>query len=577
MTLLLVSFIAGVLTVLAPCILPLLPVVIGSSVGARSKATPFIVIGSLALSILLFTYLLKASTAFIAIPQSVWGYISGGILVAFGLVLLFPQIWERLSFTKKTSASANALVGAGHQKKSVWGDVLVGAALGPVFSSCSPTYFVILATVLPASFLLGTVYLLAYIAGLVLVLALIAIMGQRLTKRLQFVADSRSWVKRGMGALFLLVGLFIVTGLDKTVETWVLERGYIDGVLNFEQQRLEEVEEPAETTDGPSVDVSEEIPERVNEAMPEPRNRPHNEPTITPSIEVPRSLAQSFPNTDFSQADPKLEQAISGGPPKDGIPAIDDPTFVPLAEFDRPDSVQAIVLVGEAETKVYPYNILTWHEIVNDDFAGTPVAITFCPLCGSAIVFNRTLPDGTVSTFGVSGSLLESNMIMYDRATENLWQQSTGKTLAGSFHEAELTIEPFQLLTLGEIRKTYPETRVLSEDTGYGRDYGRNPYAGYETNDRFVFEPSDLDTTFEPKSIMVVFRDDETTFAAPWLALREAGSASVTEAGVTYTLTVSDAGELSITDSDNQSHPFYFEMWFSVAVQHEGSLTIIHP
>jgi len=557
MTLLLVSFIAGVLTVLAPCILPLLPVVIGSSVGARSKATPFIVIGSLALSILLFTYLLKASTAFIAIPQYVWGYISGGILVVFGLVLLFPQIWESMRFTAKASASANDLVGVGYQKKSVWGDVLIGAALGPVFSSCSPTYFVILATVLPASFLLGTVYLLAYIAGLVLVLALIAILGQRLTSKLQFAADSRSWLKRGIGALFLIVGIFIVTGLDKKVETWVLEKGYIDGVLNIEQQLLEQAEEPKESTgDNTSRNIA---------------------PIGEPSIDVPNAIARSFTNTDFSKADPKLEAAISGGPPKDGIPAIDEPTFVPLADFDRLDSVQAIVLVGETDTRVYPYNILTWHEIVNDEFEGTPVAITFCPLCGSAIVFNRTLPDNTVSTFGVSGSLLESNMIMYDRETENLWQQSTGKTLAGSFHEAELSIEPFQLLTLGEIRDTYPNARVLSEDTGHRRDYRRNPYAGYETNDRFVFEPSDIDTTFEPKTIMAVFRDNDTTFAAPWLALRAAGNATVTEGDISYTLTVTDTGELSIMDSNNESHPFYFEMWFSVAVQHEGSLTVINP
>lgn len=556
MTLLLVSFIAGVLTVLAPCILPLLPVVIGSSVGARSKATPFIVIGSLALSILLFTYLLKASTAFIAIPPYVWGYISGGILVAFGLVLLFPQIWESLLFTAKTSAGANKLVGAGYQKKSVWGDVMIGAALGPVFSSCSPTYFVILATVLPASFLLGTVYLLAYIAGLVLVLGLIAVLGQRLTSKLQFAADSRSWLKRGMGTLFLIVGLFIVTGFDKKVETWVLDRGYIDGVLNIEQQLLEQAEELGDSVLNNTSRSTTAIGE--------------------PSIDVPSSLALSFPDTDFSNADPKLEQALSGGPPKDGIPAIDEPAFVSLEQFDRPDSVQAIVLVGENETKVYPYNILTWHEIVNDEFEGTPVAITFCPLCGSAIVFNRTLPDGTVSTFGVSGSLLESNMIMYDRATENLWQQSTGKTLAGSFHPAQLDLEPFQLLTLGEVRETHPNALVLSEDTGYGRNYGRNPYAGYESDNSFIFEPSDIDTTFEPKTIMVVFRDGDTTFATPWLTLREAGSTTVTESGTRYILTVSDTGELTITDDSNESYPFYFEMWFSVAIQHEGSLTVIN-
>lgn len=554
MTLLLISFIAGILTVLAPCILPLLPVVVGSSVGARSKATPFIVIGSLALSILLFTYLLKASTAFIAIPTYVWGYVSGGILLLFGLVLLFPQLWEKISLTQKVSTSANQLVGTGYQKKSFWGDVLIGAALGPVFSSCSPTYFVILATVLPASFLLGTVYLLAYIAGLVLVLGLIALLGQRLTGKLQFAADSRSWFKRGLGGLFIIIGIFIITGIDKKIETWVLDRGYINGVLEIEQGLLRQVNEPAAS--------SSVVPNSVQ--------------TSAPSIDIPRALARSFPNTDFSKADSRLEAAISGGPPKDGIPAIDAPTFIPLAEFDRPDSIEAIVLIGETETKVYPYNILTWHEIVNDEFEGTPVAITFCPLCGSAIVFNRTLPNGVVSTFGVSGSLLESNMIMYDRATENLWQQSTGETLAGSFHEAQLKLEPFQLLTLGEIRATYPNARVLSEATGHQRDYARNPYAGYETDNRFVFDPSSLDTTFEPKTIMAVFRAGETTFAAPWLALRAAGGATHTTNDEVYVLTVTDTGELTITDSTGDTFPFYFEMWFSVAVQHD-SVEVINP
>jgi cytochrome c-type biogenesis protein len=176
MTLFIISFVAGVLTVLAPCILPLLPVVIGSSVGARSKATPYIVIGSLAFSILIFTYILKVSTAFISIPPFVWSYISGGILFGFGLILVFPKIWESLPFVNKASTDANILMGAGHQKKSIWGDVMVGAALGPVFSSCSPTYFVILATVLPASFFLGSLYLLAYLAGLVMILVFIALL-----------------------------------------------------------------------------------------------------------------------------------------------------------------------------------------------------------------------------------------------------------------------------------------------------------------------------------------------------------------------------------------------------------------
>lgn len=550
MTLLFISFVAGLLTVLAPCVLPLLPVIIGSSVGARSKATPYIVIGSLALSILIFTYLLKASTAFIDIPPYVWSYLSGGILFGFGLTLLFPTLWEHLPFVNKGSVGANKILGAGYQKKSIWGDVLMGAALGPVFSTCSPTYFVILATVLPASFLLGTVYLLVYLLGLVIVLVLISLLGQKITSRLTVASDSRGWFKRSIGALFILLGILIITGNDKKFEGWVLDQGIIDGVLQIEQGLLKNLDEEETAPSARAV-------------------------IDTPTITIPRSLSAHFPNTDWSKADPRIEEAISGGPGKDGIPAIDKPTFIPLSSFTRPNEVQAIVLFGNDTVKVYPYNILTWHEIVNDEIDGRPVAVTFCPLCGSALVFDRTLPDGTVSTFGVSGSLLESNMIMYDRATENLWQQSTGRVLAGSLYPTELVRAPFQLLTLGEIRKSYPNAIVLSEDTGHRRDYARNPYAGYETDDRFVFDPSNLDTTFDPKTIMVVFRDNETTYTTPWLTLREAKSLEKDHGGTRYTLNVTNTGELTITDSRGTTHPFYFEMWFSVAVQHGDSLVVL--
>lgn len=225
---LVVSFIAGVLTVLAPCILPLLPVVIGSSATGRSKFTPYIVVGSLGLSIIVFTYLLKASTAFITIPSEFWTYLSGGILFLFGLILVFPKIWEKVPGISKLSIGSNKLVGQGYQKKSFWGDVLVGVALGPVFSTCSPTYFVILASVLPVSFALGSLYLLAYVVGLSLVLLLIALLGQRFADKLQGAANSSGYIKKGIGILFIILGLMIAFGLEKKLETSILESGYFD-------------------------------------------------------------------------------------------------------------------------------------------------------------------------------------------------------------------------------------------------------------------------------------------------------------------------------------------------------------
>jgi cytochrome c biogenesis protein CcdA len=240
MTFLAIAFIAGVLTVLAPCILPLLPVVIGSSASGRSKATPYIVVASLGASIILFTFLLKASTAFISIPQSFWTYLSGGILVFFGITLLSPKVWESLPGLSKLTVRSNKLLGSGHQKKSVWGDIIIGAALGPVFSTCSPTYFVILASVLPASFFLGTIYLLAYVAGLSLVLLLIAILGERFASSLTGLSDPNGKFKKGLGVLFLALGVMIMIGLDKKLEAKILDSGYFD-VTKVEQKLLEKI------------------------------------------------------------------------------------------------------------------------------------------------------------------------------------------------------------------------------------------------------------------------------------------------------------------------------------------------
>ncbi|MCI0619549.1 cytochrome C biogenesis protein [Candidatus Wolfebacteria bacterium] len=228
MTLLVVSFIAGVLTVLAPCVLPVLPVIIGSSASGRSRLTPYVVVGALALSIILFTYLLKASTAFIMIPPQFWTYLSGGIFALFGLALVFPALWEKMPGMAKVSSASNKLMGTGYQRKSVVGDALVGAALGPIFSTCSPTYFVILASVLPVSFALGTAYIIAYVVGLSLILLVIALLGQRFANRLVKASDPHGYLKRFLGLVFIVLGILVATGYEKKLETKLLDSGFFD-------------------------------------------------------------------------------------------------------------------------------------------------------------------------------------------------------------------------------------------------------------------------------------------------------------------------------------------------------------
>ncbi len=242
MALLLISFIAGVLTVLAPCILPLLPIIIGGSLssqngGGFNKKKAFTIIVSLGVSVIAFTLLLKASTFFVDIPEYVWKWISGGIIIFFGLITLFPSLWES-QLIARMSAQSNILLGKGNQKKSFWGDVIVGAALGPVFSTCSPTYFIVLATVLPVSFALGVTYLLAYTFGLCLALLIVSIVSQKIIDRLGLVADPKGWFKRTLGILFLVVGVAIIGGLDKKMQTFLLDAGFFD-VTTIEQKLLE--------------------------------------------------------------------------------------------------------------------------------------------------------------------------------------------------------------------------------------------------------------------------------------------------------------------------------------------------
>ncbi len=225
---LLISFLAGVLTILAPCILPVLPVIIGGSIGDHERRSPLLITASLAVSVVLFTLVLKVSTAFIDIPASVWSVISGGIILGFGLTSLFPVLWEKTSIRFNLGGKSNTLIEKSNAKKNHWGDILLGAALGPVFSSCSPTYFLILATVLPKNFAEGFIDLIAYAIGLSLALLLIASLGQRLVKRIRFAADPHGWFKRGLGLLFVIVGIFIITGGDKKLQTCLLQSGYFD-------------------------------------------------------------------------------------------------------------------------------------------------------------------------------------------------------------------------------------------------------------------------------------------------------------------------------------------------------------
>lgn len=223
-----ISILAGIFTVLAPCILPLLPVVIGASEeGSRGVSKrALIVIGSLSVSVIVFTLLLKATTLFISIPQSFWTSFSGLVIVLVGIATVFPSFWARIPYVNKLSLVSNKAVGTGYQKKSYKGDVLIGLALGPVFTTCSPTYLFIIATVLPATFIVGFIYLLGFTLGLALSLLLIAYFGQQIVNKVTAHMQTTGTIKKVFGALIILVGIAVLTGYDKKIETLILDSGY---------------------------------------------------------------------------------------------------------------------------------------------------------------------------------------------------------------------------------------------------------------------------------------------------------------------------------------------------------------
>ena len=194
---------------------------------------------------------------------------------------------------------------------------------------------------------------------------------------------------------------------------------------------------------------------------------------------------------------------IPGGPGKDGIPAVIRPNFVDASEVNnlkKEDLVLAIYVSGEA--KAYPLKILNWHEVVNDKVSGLPIAVTWCPLTRSAVVFKR-LVNNKIIVFGVSGLLYNSNLVMYDKKTDSLWPQLTEGAVTGSYVTTRLDSIPSIITTWESWKEKHPRTLVLSEDTGYRRDYGKNPYGSYDKSAATIFPVRNIDKRLPPKTLII--------------------------------------------------------------------------
>lgn len=283
--------------------------------------------------------------------------------------------------------------------------------------------------------------------------------------------------------------------------------------------------------------------------------------------------ACSNQNSDFSkkiidkEGEVPLEEIVSGGPPKDGIPPIDKPKFVNLdkAEEFVEDNTLGILVKNNNDIRFYPYNILVWHEIVNDNVGGKPLSITFCPLCATGIVFEREV-NGKIYDFGTSGKLYQSNLVMYDRQTDTLWSQAEGRAIRGELFPTKLNIFPSSIVGFSKATNLNPDMKVLSVETGYVRDYKRNPYQGYENTEEIYFPINHPDRRLPAKLVVYGISVDGKFKAYDYLKLLEKKKLEDIVNGHKLDISATLEDEIVIFDKTTDKRIVGFNsFWFSFA------------
>jgi hypothetical protein len=270
---------------------------------------------------------------------------------------------------------------------------------------------------------------------------------------------------------------------------------------------------------------------------------------------------------DTSRHSISIDEIYDGGPGKDGIPAILHPKFILAAEDDRAllkkdDRVLGFVHKGQA--RAYPIKILNWHEIVNDRIGDASTVVTFCPLCGTGMVFDSQV-NGRKLTFGVSGLLYQSDMLLYDHQTESLWSQIKSEAVTGSLTGARLKLLPSTHTNWESWKALYPDTRVLSADTGFRRDYDQDPYQGYETSERLMFGVNATSRKYHPKEKVIGLKLGKVVKAYPFSELSKVKSPVKDILGKTTVLIIYDQKSRTaiIRDENNQEIPSVVGFWFA--------------
>ncbi len=472
-----IAFISGVLTVFSPCVLPILPIILASGIDGKVNRIRGVIAG-LVVSFTIASVLLATVVRVFGIPADTIRNFAVILLVIFGLSMAFPVIWEKAQVFIERHWKVKPVQ---NQSNGFGGGFITGVSLGVVWIPCVGPIMATVATLAAVnSFSAATVFIaFAYALGAGIPLYFIAKGGRAITAKLGIFKQNSQKIRRIFGIIILSTAVFIWTGADRSLQAWTLSH------------LPQSLTQPASIFENKT---------NVNQLLQELKKKDSTKKAKAGSTVIKKVSLQN----DFTGAKVKPEDLLQGCFGQDCIQSIDKPLFEDaqkVAWLQENDIV--LTLKYKGVQRVYPQRILNWHEIINDEVAGDPIAITFCPLCGSAVAFERKV-DGVITQFGVSGKLHDSDLIMYDRYEGNLWQQITGQALVGPGARRNEKLKPILLgiTTWGEWIKEHPNSQVLSRNTGFTRDYNQYPYGTYEQDDQLLFGVKGLNKSLQIKTVV---------------------------------------------------------------------------
>lgn len=530
-----IAFISGILTVFSPCVLPILPIILASGIDGKIWRIRGIIVG-LVVSFTIASLLLATVVRAFGIPADTIRNFAVILLCFFGLSMVFPIIWEKVQIFIEQHWKIQPVQ---NQSNGFGGGFITGVSLGIVWTPCIGPVLATVATLAAVnSFSIATVFIsFAYALGTGVPLYFIAKGGRSVTAKLGVFKQNNQRIRQVFGIIILATALFIWIGADKALQAWTLSHlpeSWTQLASTFEKRA------------------------NVNKSLQELKK---NSSTVRKV-----SLQNDFTGAKIKPED--LEQGCFG---QDCIPAITKPMFQKVS--DAPwlqDSDVVFTISYKGVNRVYPQRILNWHEIINDEIVGDPIAITFCPLCGSAVAFERKV-NGVITEFGVSGKLHDSDLVMYDRYEGNLWQQITGEAIVGPAAQRFEKLKPILLgtTTWGEWVKKYPNSQVLSKDTGFSRNYDQYPYGTYEQDDQLLFGVKGLNKSLQIKTVVYGVEVNGQSKAYPASAFDKNEVIEDSLGDTKLKLEKTASGEVEVTNLQNNEKIIPLRLfWFAWAAFH---------